>query len=655
MTTTVTAKIVLRKGTAAEWTSANPTLAVGEIGFETDTKKEKMGDGATAWTALSYYYDPASDAASLAAHEAAANPHPGYLTPAEGNAAYEPVNSNIQSHIASTSNPHSTTASQVGADATGTASGLMVTHEAALNPHPVYLTTAEGNAAYEAIGAVAGHAAGSGVHAIASTTGLQTALDGKSATSHTHSGTYEPAGTVSTHAAGSNVHAIASVTGLQTALDSKSATSHNHDSAYALIANGVTNGDSHNHNGGDGAQIAYSTLSGLPTLGTAAATAASDYATATHNHTGVYETLGAIATHAALTTTHGISSFGASLVDDADASAARTTLGLGTAATTASGDYATAAHTHAASAIASGTIDTARLGSGTANSSTYLRGDQTWASASGGVAADTHAATEKTTPVDADELPLVNSASGWALGKITLGNIKTWLQSLFAVLAGKSGGQTIIGGTGVTDKLVLQGTSGNGTSTTTAIEFKVGNNGAVVSNIENCGRWNITGSSESAVNALIRFSNSYSGEYIPLMELLSPNIPTGKDTYIGFGKSATINNRASLGFFYAGSGSNDNYCVIGSFYGVSNGGVRCYADGRIKLLNNGVTPKLEITSTTEQLRLGYDATNYTSFTVSSAGNLTITPVGGTLTVGTLNATSILTQSQLLSVIQFGAL
>jgi hypothetical protein len=36
---------------------------------------------------------------------------------------------------------------------------------------------------------------------------------------------------------------------------------------YAPAANGVTNGDSHDHNGGDGAQIAYSALSGLPALG----------------------------------------------------------------------------------------------------------------------------------------------------------------------------------------------------------------------------------------------------------------------------------------------------------------------------------------------------------------------------------------------------
>ena len=35
---------------------------------------------------------------------------------------------------------------------------------------------------------------------------------------------------------------------------------------YAVAAKGVTNGDSHDHSGGDGGQIAYSTLSGLPTI-----------------------------------------------------------------------------------------------------------------------------------------------------------------------------------------------------------------------------------------------------------------------------------------------------------------------------------------------------------------------------------------------------
>ena len=46
--------IKIRRGTAAEWTSANPTLAAGELGFETDTQRSKLGDGSTAWTSLSY-------------------------------------------------------------------------------------------------------------------------------------------------------------------------------------------------------------------------------------------------------------------------------------------------------------------------------------------------------------------------------------------------------------------------------------------------------------------------------------------------------------------------------------------------------------------------------------------------------------------------
>jgi hypothetical protein len=156
MTTTVTAKIQVRNGTAAQWTSANPMLLSGEIGFETDTGKQKIGDGVTAWTALAYYHDPdlSGDYAAIDHNHAG---------------VYE---------------------------ATGTASGLITTHEAAINPHP---------------------------------------------------GTYAPA------------------------------------------ANGVTNGDSHDHSGGDGAQISYANLSNLPTLGTAAATAATDYAPAGHTHAQLHD------------------------------------------------------------------------------------------------------------------------------------------------------------------------------------------------------------------------------------------------------------------------------------------------------------------------------------------------------------------------------
>jgi len=46
--------IQLKRGTASEWTSANPILAIGEIGIELDTMKYKLGNGVTAWNSLPY-------------------------------------------------------------------------------------------------------------------------------------------------------------------------------------------------------------------------------------------------------------------------------------------------------------------------------------------------------------------------------------------------------------------------------------------------------------------------------------------------------------------------------------------------------------------------------------------------------------------------
>jgi len=48
------AKIKFSRGTAAAWTSADTVLEESEHGYETDTEKEKIGDGLTAWTALEY-------------------------------------------------------------------------------------------------------------------------------------------------------------------------------------------------------------------------------------------------------------------------------------------------------------------------------------------------------------------------------------------------------------------------------------------------------------------------------------------------------------------------------------------------------------------------------------------------------------------------
>ena len=44
-----------RRGTAIQWTTADPVLAPGEIGVETDTNQFKLGDGVTNWSDLSYF------------------------------------------------------------------------------------------------------------------------------------------------------------------------------------------------------------------------------------------------------------------------------------------------------------------------------------------------------------------------------------------------------------------------------------------------------------------------------------------------------------------------------------------------------------------------------------------------------------------------
>jgi hypothetical protein len=93
-----------RRGTAAQWTAANPVLAAGEIGFETDTSKFKIGDGVNAWSTLNYFVDGATliDGApglldTLNELAAAIGDDPTFLTT---------VATNLQNHADDTTNIH---------------------------------------------------------------------------------------------------------------------------------------------------------------------------------------------------------------------------------------------------------------------------------------------------------------------------------------------------------------------------------------------------------------------------------------------------------------------------------------------------------------------------------------------------------------------
>ena len=66
----MTSRLQNRRDTAANWTSNNPTLNAGEIGYETDTAKYKIGTGSTAWTSLAYAYTAGAPGGGIAGFNA---------------------------------------------------------------------------------------------------------------------------------------------------------------------------------------------------------------------------------------------------------------------------------------------------------------------------------------------------------------------------------------------------------------------------------------------------------------------------------------------------------------------------------------------------------------------------------------------------------
>jgi hypothetical protein len=137
---------------------------------------------------------------AVATHEAAGDPHPQYLTSAEGNAAYQPLDTDLTAVaglatnglIARTGAGAAATRSVTAGTGisvsngdgvagnptvtnTDTGSAAVATHEAAGDPHPQYLTTAEGNAAYQPLDADLTALAGISTNGILVHTGSGTA------------------------------------------------------------------------------------------------------------------------------------------------------------------------------------------------------------------------------------------------------------------------------------------------------------------------------------------------------------------------------------------------------------------------------------------------------------------------------------------------
>lgn len=92
---------------------------------------------------------------------------------------------------------------------------------------------------------------------------------------------------------------------------------------------------------------------------------------------------------------------------------------------TALAGKANTSHTHAASDVTSGVFATARLGTGTANSGTFLRGDGQWAATSGGAWGSITGALSNQTDLQAALNAKANTSHTHAAGDIVSGTFAT--------------------------------------------------------------------------------------------------------------------------------------------------------------------------------------------------------------------------------------
>jgi hypothetical protein len=106
-------KIKLRRDSATNWTTANPVMAIGEPGLETNTLKLKFGDGVSAWNTLPYATNGIAGGISLASLSAVNSGTPagsGSLAYNSSTGAFTYTPPNLSTYLTSISGAQVTTA-----------------------------------------------------------------------------------------------------------------------------------------------------------------------------------------------------------------------------------------------------------------------------------------------------------------------------------------------------------------------------------------------------------------------------------------------------------------------------------------------------------------------------------------------------------------